>query len=215
MILRGIINLQGLSLSATVRIEDNLSQRIKGISFCPNIGEQGKWRAYHNVCGQTRHLGYYDTKEKAIEAARAKRNLTGKPIEERAGVYGIARGETTVWRSTYTPSVGRRLRLGEYATKGAAILVRDVVARRSGGAVAVQDYEMPLSFVTNPVARSFIREAIPTATATELEEYERRVADLNGLRRVPVERQAVALPDEAWRQQQPSRVGRSPFDMVE
>jgi hypothetical protein len=106
--------------------------------------------------------------------------------------------------------------LGEYPTKGAAILVRDVVARRSGGIPMIVDYEMPLSFVTNVIARSFILDIVPQATPADLAEYERRVAELSGIERLEaVKPPVLTLPAEVWRQQQPSRSGRSPFDVID
>jgi hypothetical protein len=215
MLLKGIINIDGMSLSATINIEP-LKRRRKGVSFCPHIGKNGKWRAFHNVSGHTRHLGYYDTEEKALEAARLKRKLTTTPNPNRDGVYPIKRAVGTMWRASIVPPVGRRLMLGEYATRGAAILVRDVVARRSGQTPTVVDYEMPLAFISNPIARSFIRDIVPTVTDADRIEYERRVMELSGHAGIVVEPpKPLALPDELWRTQQPSRAGRSPFDTLE
>ncbi|TDW21055.1 AP2 domain-containing protein [Rhizobium azibense] len=211
-------------MTATVDVEP-LAPKRKGVSFCPNIGEHGKYRAYYTVNGKNRHLGYYDTEAAALEAVRLKQNMTGKEGSDKNGVYLVQRGKAMLWRATYTPAVGHRLQLGEYGSRGAAILVRDVVARRCGGRVAVADYEMPLAIVSNPIARSYIRDPITQPTVQEIAEYERRVMELSGTERatVPTVTELVqaghlpklTLPPEIWRVKQPSRVGRSPFDTLD
>lgn len=214
MLLRGIINIEGMPFVADLEITD-ADLRQKGVSFCPNVGSAGKWRAYKTVNGRNHHLGYYDNKEDASEAARQGRKLSERIKAPRDGIFEVARSGGTMWRATYMPAVGRRLMLGEYPTKGVAILVRDVVARRSGGAVTVADYEMPLTYVSNVIARSFIRDEIRPATADDAAEFDRRVKELSGTVREMPRPANLTIPDETWRTKQPSRTGHSPFDTLD
>lgn len=213
MLLRGTMELCGMTFTATVDVEPIKPKR-KYVSFCPNVGANGKWRAYKIVDGRNKHLGYYDTEGAALQAAAQRVNLAEPIREARRGVYRVQRAKGHMWRATFVPSTGRALRLGDYATRGAAMLVRDVVARRCGGVPMVDGYEMPLAFVSNVVARSYIREAVPVPGPTEIAEYERRVAELSGIERAAPTAPTIGLPPELWRIAQPSRTGRSPFDIL-
>ncbi len=220
MLLSGTIEIAGMVLTATVDVEP-LKPKRKYVSFCPNVGENGKWRAYKVADGRNKHLGYYDNETDALQAVAQGVNLASTVRDARKGVYRIQRSKGFMWRSTYVPAVGRALRLGDYATQGAAILVRDVVARRCGGVPLVVDYEMPLGFVSNAIARSYITEAVPVPGTDEIAEYGRRVDELSGVVREGMSvtalvasghLAALTIPPELWRVQQPSRSGRSPFD---
>lgn len=178
MLLRGTIEIAGMLLTATVDVGAVRPKR-KYVSFCPNIGTDGKWRAYKIENGRNKHLGYYDDEATALQAVAQGVNLASTVRDATKGVYRVQRAKGFMWRSTYVPAVGRALRLGDYATKGAAILVRDVVARRCGGVPVVVDYEMPLAFVSNAIARSYIREAVSAPGADEMAEYGRRVDELS------------------------------------
>jgi len=209
MILRGTIEIYGMKLSATMTIKEESRPRAYKLPG-------GKWRAYKTVNGIQKAFGTHDTKEKAILAARLERG-PDKTKDVALGVYQKA--ENGTWRVMLTVSKGVRVRLGEYATFGHAVLVRDVVARRAGLKPHVPDYEMPLWMVSNAVARSYIRDVVPQPTEADRDEYQRRVDELNG---VPSVRDmvksghlpALTLPPETWQIKQPSRSGRSPFDTV-
>lgn len=208
MILRGDIEIYGMVLSATVEITGCSRPRAYKLPG-------GKWRAYKTINGIQRAFGSHDTKEQALNAARYERLPVKKKNNEALGIYKRDNG---MHRVLLTIGAGNRVRLGEYATRGHAVLVRDVVARRTGLSVHVLDYEMPLGLVTNAVARSYIRDLVPASTAADLVEYERRVAELNGVERAPVVApvsHAIGLPPELWRVKQPSRAGRSPFDTLD
>lgn len=168
MELRGIIEIYGMRLNATMRLEPYNDARAY-------ITPAGKWRAYKTINGKQHAFGTHDTQAQALEAAR----LGVKPTTRQDATSGVhQRGENGMWRAMLTIG-GVRVRLGEYATRGHALLVRDVVARRAGLPVIVADYEMPLGLVSHPVARSYIRDAVTAPTADELARYGARVDDLN------------------------------------
>lgn len=167
MMLRGTIIIDGMELSATISVPHKITGRI--VKY-----RNGKLRVYKNENGRQVHLGYYASEIDAQRAARAGRNLTpAKPVND--GIHKTARG----YRVSLTLRRGHTVKLGEYATKGNALLVRDVVARRAGIAALVPDYEMPLAFVTNPVARSYITDIVRPATIEETTIFFIRVASLN------------------------------------
>lgn len=172
MLLRGTIEIAGMVLPAVVEVTEPKERR-KYVSLCPN----GKWRAYKIVEGRNQHLGYYDTEAAALKAARQGVNLAAarKGSARSRGIHKVTRSKGVMWRSTYVPAAGPALRLGDYLTEGAAVLVRDVVARRCGGVPIVPDYEMPLALVSNAVARSFIRDVVAAPSPAEIEEYHRRI----------------------------------------
>lgn len=228
MKLVGQVEIFGMPLRATVEIIDAPKSKGKGVTY---IKAMEKYKAYGYDAGKIQFYGYYDTEAEATEAARQRRNLarekkgkTERGATFSSGVTYDARANT--WRIKMTIG-GARVSLGRYATYGNAVLVRDVVARRSGGHVVVADYSMPLALVTDAVARSYITDRILPATADDLAEYQRRVDELN--RTVtgapetskPVAPPTATLPPETWRQKQPSRPGHaeraglSPFDTLD
>lgn len=167
MQLQGIIEIFGMKLSATVEVKE---PRSLGVHF---VKSTGKYKAYGFENGKMKFYGYHDTKEQATEAARLRQNTAVKMSEH---VTYDAKGGS--WKVRLRIS-GKLQSLGAYGTYGHAILVRDVVARRIGRAPIVPDYEMPLALVSNPIARSYIRERIDNVTPEQATEYERRVAALN------------------------------------
>ncbi|WP_085044317.1 hypothetical protein [Ensifer aridi] len=235
MKLIGEIDIFGAVRFATVGIKD---RKGKGVTYIPGLGEKGKYKAYGYADGKIKYYGYYDTEREAEEAALLQRNLArekklngkkaAKPRKDAGtGVTYVGSG----WRVQLSIG-GVRVSLGRYGTYGNAVLVRDVVARRTGRHVIVEDYSMPLALVTDAVARSYITDRILPATPDELAEYQRRVDELNrsvgGHTSATVTVPQVAtlatlatLPPEEWRQKQPSRTGhatragRSPFDSLE
>lgn len=178
MQLTGTIEIYGMTLSATVTVTPT---KDRGASFVPSLG---KWRAQRFVGGRQRFYGYYDTKAEALEAYRLKRNLKQEKRAPRAdrqaasatGVTFDTR--TRMWRIKMVVA-GQRVSMGRYASYGHALLVRDVVARRTGKPVAVADYSMPLFLVSDPVARSYIHDRVLPPTPDELAEYQRRVTKIN------------------------------------
>lgn len=167
----GIMEIYGMKLSATLNIDDdNLYSRARAYKL-PN----GKWRAFRTVDGIQEAFGCHDTKVQALEAARLGIKPATRQQRTADGVYPRGNG---MWRVMLTIA-GAKVRLGDYATRGHALLVRDVVARRAGLSAVVADYEMPLALVSHAVARSYIRDAVTPPTADELSAYERHVNDLN------------------------------------
>lgn len=228
MKLIGEIDIFGAVRFATVEIKD---RKGKGVTFIPGLGEKGKYKAYGYADGKIKYYGYYDTEREAEEAALLQRNLArekkvkkvAKPRKDAGtGVTYVGSG----WRVQLSIN-GVRVSLGRYGTYGNAVLVRDVVARRTGRHVIVADYSMPLSLVTDAVARSYITDRILPPTADELAEYQRRVDELNrtvtGAAETvkPITPPSATLPPETWRQKQPSRQGHaeraglSPFDTLD
>jgi hypothetical protein len=232
MKLIGEIEIFGRVRLATVEIK---TRKGKGVTY---VGDPiNKYKAYGYDDGKMKFYGYYDKEADAEEAARLRRNLARekRARDTRATARKeVGTGVTLVgnaWRVQLSIG-GQRVSLGRYATYGNAVLVRDVVARRSGRNALVADYEMPLALVNYPVARSYIRDRVDPATEAERAEYQRRVDALN--RSVGVSDRATAtapvtattatvpvaaLPPETWRQKQPSRptgsAGRSPFDTLD
>lgn len=175
MRLMGDIEINGTLYKAIMDIRNGASRtdnRGCGVTLVNN-----RWKAQRTVDGKVRFFGYYDNRDDAVEAARTQTNLARNKRVARAAVDGTGvtydvRGKR--WRVKLTVN-GQRVSLGRYATRGHAVLVRDVVARRTGRTAIVDGYEMPLALVTDPVARSFIRDRIEPVTAADMAEYERRV----------------------------------------
>lgn len=202
MKLSGIIEINGIICHATMDIKEHGRARAYQ-------AQNGKWRAYKTINGIQKAFGSHDTKEQALKAARMEIKPTrrGKAAGDATGLY--VRPETGMCRVVLTIG-GIRVKLGEYATWGHAVLVRDVVARRAGLVAHVVDYEMPLALVNNPVARSYIRDTVPTPTPDELARYTARVDELNRSRGVvtpPAAPRLDMLPAEMWRIKQPSVTG--------
>jgi hypothetical protein len=213
MKLCGEIEIFGAVRIATVVLNDDRRQRRgKGVTFIERIG---KYKAYGYDESKPKFYGYYDDEAEAIEAATVRRNLARerkRPGARRNARPELGRGVTfipgpDVWRVQLTLQ-GKRVSLGRYLTYGHAILARDVVARRCGKHVVVEDYEMPLGLVTETVVRSYITDRIFPPTPDEIAEYQRRVDALNGNINKPVAPpldRLSALPPEIWRTQQPNR----------
>jgi hypothetical protein len=175
MILVGTVEIYGMNLSARMEIND------KRIIIRPRAYKlpSGKWRAYKTVDGVQKAFGTHDTKEQALIAARLERKPASRKSGGALGVYRKAsKTENGMWRVVLTIE-RRTVRLGEYATYGHAILVRDVVARRCGMRAHVMEYEMPLWLVSNPVARSYILDRVHEPTPSQVNEYLQRVNELN------------------------------------
>lgn len=170
MILVGTVEIFGMNLSARLEINDRkiiIKPRAYKLS-------NGKWRGYKTVDGKQFAFGTHDTKEQALTAARLEQRPARRKRINALGVYRRGR----MWRVILTIQ-RRTVRLGEYATWGNAVLVRDVVARRCGMPVHVADYEMPLGLVTNAVARSYILDRVHEPTPSQVNEFLSRVNELN------------------------------------
>lgn len=178
MKLIGEIEIFGAVRNATVEI--NYTRRGKGVTFIERLG---KYKAYGYERGKPEFYGYYSDETEAIEAARLKRNLSKerkrKPARRQDAGIGITFiSGPDVWRVQLTLQ-GKRASLGRYLTYGHAVLARDVVARRCGKHVVVEDYEMPLGLINDAVVRSYITDRIVSPTADQVAEYQQRVDALN------------------------------------
>lgn len=175
MRLIGEIEIFGKVRLATVELKDN---KLRGVT---KVGR--RYKAYGYEGGKIKFYGYYNDEATAGRAARERRNLA------REAKHGQPLGKDTSTGVTYSKGRwrvqlsigGHRVSLGRYGSYGHAVLVRDVVARRTGKPAVVNDYEMPLGLVSDVVARSYITDIIRTVTAAEIAEYERRVAILNAI----------------------------------
>lgn len=181
MKLVGEIDIFGSVRFATAEIKE--SRKGKGVTF---IDRLNKYKAYGYENGKPKFYGYYDTENDAARAAAEKRNYnkearTGRIKKTPGGE--VVKGITfiagpNVWR-VQMPLQGRRVSLGRYASYGQAVLARDVVARRAGKTVTVEDYEMPLGLISDPVVKSYITDRIVMPSPGEIAEYQRRVDILN------------------------------------
>lgn len=212
--LRGTVEIYGMNLSATVDISGLMPVAVGKVALYRN----GKYRVYKMVRGIQVHLGYYTDRALADQAAMLGKDLSvKKPRDDKQGIYLTARNGTSVYRVVLKLKSGQVARLGEYQTWGNALLARDVVARRTGSPVTVVDYEMPLSLLSNAVARSYITDRIEPPTPEQIAEYQRRVAELNATRPDlydPTRTHTVTpptIPDELV----PSQLRRSPYDTLD
>lgn len=181
MKLIGQIEIFGALRIATVEINDTApKKRGKGVTFIERLN---KYKAYGYDHGKPEFYGYYSEEAEAIEAARLRRNLSKERKKKPTRRTDVGTGVTfisgpNVWRVQLTLQ-GKRASLGRYLTYGHAVLSRDVVARRCGKPVVVEDYEMPLGLVNEPVVRSYITDRIVPPTPEQIAEYQKRVDALN------------------------------------
>lgn len=204
MKLMGEVEIFGQVRFATVELKE---QKTKGVTFVG--GHVNRYKAYGYEDGKIQFYGYYKDEAEAARAARDRRNYAkekrrGSVHVERVTSTGVTfDGRARNWRIKMTIR-GKRENLGRYPTYGHAVLVRDVVARRIGQQAIVVDYEMPLAFVNDPVARSYITDPVRTVTQEQIDEYQRRVTALNRtagmVQAPPLDR----LPPEMWRIIRPS-----------
>jgi len=184
MILSGIIEINGVQFTATVNVTENNKRKNHGQPHAYQM-PNGKWRGFKRVDGKQKSFGCHDTRFAALEAARHER----KPSRIKTDSYGVyltskGAGKPPAFRVILRIARGRTLRLGDYQTWAQAILVRDVVARRAGIKPYLLNYEMPLTLISNAVARSFIRDRVETPTPDQIADYMRRVDDMNAARRL-------------------------------